>query len=226
MIEPDERQRILATIPRGDAQLPLLLHRAPGSEPRDLVVYLHGMAEDKVDPDSPMPRIFTDLGMDVLRFNYAGLHGIPGVHTLSSGLDDVQAILDALDAGTIDTDLKPARTVLVGYSFGSVVALLSAAADPRVDAVAALAIGDHGRIGRILADPGSAVAQQFRDAVTVQIANSQVTVVVSIIRLPGRAQREGAVSVVVVYHEVLPGNIIAIGNHQVLPSVAVNIGNP
>ena len=58
-----------------------------------------------------------------------------------------------------------ASTVLVGYSFGSAVALLSAAADPRVDAVAALAIGDHGRIGRILADPGSAVAQQFRDAV-------------------------------------------------------------
>jgi predicted esterase len=147
----------VVSIPRGDDHRPALLHRAGDGGAADLVVNLHGNPGSPLSPSSPLVDALVPEGVDVVRFNYSGLWGNPGVFTASHALDDVAAVLDFVgsEAARDRYGLAPERVYLVGYAFGAAVGLVSARQDERVHGAVALAPCDHGLYGRQFADPDS-----------------------------------------------------------------------
>lgn len=147
----------VVSIARGDDHRPALLHRTGEAGAADLVVNLHGNPGSPLSPSSPLVDAVQPYGVDVLRFNYSGLWGNPGVFSASNALEDVAAVLDFVhsDAAGERYGLAPERVHLVGYSFGAAIALVTARQDDRVHGVVALGPSDHGLFGRQFADPAS-----------------------------------------------------------------------
>lgn len=147
----------VVSFPRGASHRPALLHRAGPVGAPDLAIQLHGNPGGPLSPSSPLVDALLPRGVDVLRFNYSGLWGNPGVFSLTEARRDLSAVLDFVtgDPAHERYGLAPQRISLVGYSFGTSVALLAARDDDRIDAVASLAPCDHGLFGRQFGDPDS-----------------------------------------------------------------------
>lgn len=151
----------VVSVPHGDSHRPALLHRGGPNGASDLVVNLHGNPGGPLSPSSPLADLLLPRGIDVLRFNYSGLWGNPGTFSLAHALDDTQAVLDFVTSGVARErfGLAPERIYLVGYAFGTAVALLTARDDDRIHGVASLAPCDHGRFGEQFDDPSSPRAE-------------------------------------------------------------------
>ncbi len=77
-------------------------------------------------------------GLATLRFNFRGVGSSQGAH--GQGVDELRDAGAALACLEQQAGVAPARIGLAGYSFGSRVSLQTAGADPRVQAVAMIAL--------------------------------------------------------------------------------------
>lgn len=125
---PDQSYETV-TFASGGERLEGWLLRASGDERRGLVVYLHGIADNRQSGLGAARRL-TRRGWDVLAFD-ARAHGRSGGAACSYGYHERHDVSRALDA------LQAPSAVLLGHSLGAAVALQAAAVDPRVAAVVA-----------------------------------------------------------------------------------------
>jgi len=110
------------------------LFLARGDRPKPTAVILHGIPG--IEKNYDLAHVLRDRGWNSLIFHYRGCWGSEGDYVLRTIPDDVRAALDDLSSGRYP-QVDPARLVLVGHSLGGWAAVLAAAADPRVQAVAA-----------------------------------------------------------------------------------------
>jgi pimeloyl-ACP methyl ester carboxylesterase len=132
------------------ARLPGLLLTPAGDGPHPLVVILNGFPGNERNGD--VAQALRRLGFEVLSFQYRGSWGTDGTWSWGNVLGDVANVLAAVAAEDI---------ALVGHSLGGFAALMTAAADPRIRAVAAIAPFDLGRAGALAkADPARRAAYE------------------------------------------------------------------
>ena len=132
------------------ARLNAILYVAAGRGPHPIVLLLHGNPGNERNLD--LAQAIRRAGYSVLFFNYRGSWGSGGTFSRTHALEDAHAALRwARSSSTaarfrIDT----ARVALVGHSMGGWVALMTAAADPKVMCVAGLDSRNTGAYGHML----------------------------------------------------------------------------
>ena len=132
------------------SRLNAILYIAAGRGPNPIVLLLHGNPGNERNLD--LAQAIRRAGYSVLFFNYRGSWGSGGTFSRTHALEDVQAALRWARSGStvarfrIDT----ARVALVGHSMGGWLALMTAAADPRVACVAGLDSRNTGAYARML----------------------------------------------------------------------------
>ena len=109
------------------------LYLARGCQPKPTVLLLHGCPGLQQNADLAVA--LRDRGWNSLVFHYRGCWGSAGAYDLRAIPRDVTAAVDHLqDCGYPGVD--PARLAVAGHSLGGWAAVLAAAADPRLRAVA------------------------------------------------------------------------------------------
>ncbi|NUP75920.1 MAG: alpha/beta fold hydrolase [Nonomuraea sp.] len=129
-----------------------VLHVPGGPGPHPVVVLLHGFPGNERNFD--LAQVLRRAGYASLVFHYRGSWGVGGSWSWGHVLEDTAAVVAGLRgfAGTYRLDLE--RLVLVGHSLGGFAALMTAAADPSVVAVASAAAFDFGTVAALCrADP-------------------------------------------------------------------------
>jgi pimeloyl-ACP methyl ester carboxylesterase len=111
------------------------LYLARGSEPKPTAL-LHGCPGLQQNGDLAVA--LRDHGWNSLIFHYRGSWGSGGRYDLRTVPADVTAAVDHLSGGAYPA-VDPRRLVAVGHSLGGWAALLAAARDPRLRAVAVCA---------------------------------------------------------------------------------------
>ena len=151
----------------GGVDIPAFLQRAGDGEPRAVVINLHGNPGGRIRAESALATNLAKQGVDTFWFNYRGLWWNQGSYSLTNAIGDARAAIDFLKSANAKKKfgLGDAPIILAGYSFGSAVALLGAAADDRVAGVVAFAPCDHGYFGQELAKPQSRIKRFLDDVV-------------------------------------------------------------
>ncbi|WP_433613910.1 alpha/beta hydrolase family protein [Dactylosporangium sp. CA-139114] len=128
------------------AGVPLLgvLHLPAGPGPHPVVVVLHGFPGNERNFD--LAQALRRAGYAALVVHYRGSWGVGGAYCWSNVLAD--AARTAAAAPGLDPSLDPGRVAVVGHSVGGFAALHTAAGDPSVRAVAALAAYDLGAVSQ------------------------------------------------------------------------------
>ena len=109
------------------------LYLARGCAPKPTALLLHGCPGLQQNADLAVA--LRDRGWNSLVFHYRGCWGSGGDYDLRTIPRDVTAAVDHLqDSGYPGVD--PARLAVAGHSLGGWAAILAAAADPRLHAVA------------------------------------------------------------------------------------------
>jgi uncharacterized protein len=109
------------------------LYLARGDSPKPTALLLHGCPG--LEQNADIAVALRDRGWNSLIFHYRGCWGSEGRYSLLTIPRDVAAALDHLQAGGCP-GVDPARLAVVGHSLGGWAAILAAAADPRLRAVA------------------------------------------------------------------------------------------
>jgi len=118
------------------------LFLARGDDPKPTAIILHGMPG--IEKNYDLALSLREQGWNSLIFHYRGTWGSAGFFSFDSIPVDVTRALDELCGGEYP-QVNPKRMVLIGHSFGGWAAVLTAAVDPRVKAVAVIApIADPG----------------------------------------------------------------------------------
>ena len=112
------------------------LYLARGWAPKPPVLLLHGCPGLQQNADLAMA--LRDRGWNSLVFHYRGCWGSDGKYDLRTIPRDVRAAVDHLCGGG-HPSVDPARLAVAGHSLGGWAAILAAAADPRLQAVAVCA---------------------------------------------------------------------------------------
>ncbi|MEO8133418.1 MAG: alpha/beta fold hydrolase [Betaproteobacteria bacterium] len=152
-------QPIATSFVSDGVDIPAFLQRTGDGEPRAVVINLHGNPGARIRAESALATHLSTQGVDTFWFNYRGIWGNPGSYSLTNGIGDLRAAIDFLKGADARKrfGLGNAPIILTGYSFGSAVALLGAAADDRVAGVVAYAPCDLGYFGQELANPQSRI---------------------------------------------------------------------
>jgi uncharacterized protein len=109
------------------------LYLARGGCPKPTVLLLHGCPG--LEQNRDLAASLRDRGRNALVFHYRGCWGSEGRYDLRTIPADVTAAVDHLQTGEYPT-VDPARLAVLGHSLGGWAALLAAAADDRLRAVA------------------------------------------------------------------------------------------
>jgi uncharacterized protein len=127
-----------------------LLYVAAGAGPHPVVLLLHGNPGNERNLD--VAQAIRRAGYTVLYFDYRGNWGSGGTFSRSHALEDVAAALHWVRSPAVARQfgLDTAHIALVGHSMGGWLALMSAAADPKVACVGALDARNVGAYGRQL----------------------------------------------------------------------------
>jgi pimeloyl-ACP methyl ester carboxylesterase len=127
-----------------------LLYVAAGAGPHPVVLLLHGNPGNERNLD--VAQAIRRAGYTVLYFDYRGNWGSGGTFSRSHALEDVAAALNWVRSPAVagQFGLDTARIALVGHSMGGWLALMSAAAAPKVACVVALDARNVGAYGRQL----------------------------------------------------------------------------
>lgn len=132
------------------AGVPLLgvLHVPAGPGPHPIVVLLHGFPGHERNFD--LAQVLRRAGYAALVFHYRGSWGVEGAWSWGHVLEDTARVLAAVRQPSVTAAhrLDPDRLALVGHSLGGFAALMGAAADPTVAAVASVAGFDLGVVAR------------------------------------------------------------------------------
>jgi dipeptidyl aminopeptidase/acylaminoacyl peptidase len=110
------------------------LYLARGSEPKPTALLLHGCPGLQQNGDLAVA--LRDCGWNSLIFHYRGSWGSGGRYDLRTVPADVTAAVDHLTSAAYPS-VDPRRLAVVGHSLGGWAAILAAAHDPRLRAVAA-----------------------------------------------------------------------------------------
>jgi putative redox protein len=118
-----------------------VLHHPSGKKPNGAVILSHGMESDKNSEKLILvARKLADQGVLALRFDFAYVGESSGKFediTYSGEVEDLRA------AYRFVQDRQPGKTAVLGSSMGGTVALLFAAAEPRVAALVTVAAPVH-----------------------------------------------------------------------------------
>ena len=112
------------------------LYLARGDEPKPTALLLHGCPGFQQNGDLAVA--LRDRGWNALIFHYRGSWGSGGRYDLRTVPADVTAAVDHLCSSAYPS-VDPRRLAVVGHSLGGWAAILAAAHDPRLRAVAACA---------------------------------------------------------------------------------------
>jgi pimeloyl-ACP methyl ester carboxylesterase len=123
-----------------------VLHLPAGSGPHPVVVLLHGFPGNERNFD--LAQALRRAGYAALVFHYRGSWGVGGAWSWGNVLADAARAVAAVrgQATAAAYRLDPGRLAVVGHSLGGFAALMTAAADPAVTAVAAVAAFDFGPV--------------------------------------------------------------------------------
>jgi uncharacterized protein len=136
-IAPPEHDGITGvTFASAGARLLGTLYLARGGEPKPTALLLHGCPGLQQNGD--LAADLRDRGWNALIFHYRGSWGSGGRYDLRTVPADVTAAVDALSSGAYP-QVDPRRLAVVGHSLGGWAAVLAAAGDRRLRAVAACA---------------------------------------------------------------------------------------
>ncbi|GAA3236693.1 alpha/beta hydrolase family protein [Nonomuraea helvata] len=122
------------TFDSGGERLLGVLHLPAGPGPHPIVVLLHGFPGNERNFD--LAQALRRAGYAALVFHYRGSWGVGGSYSWRHILEDAARVVAAVRE---DSRLDPARLGVVGHSMGGFAALMTAAADPAVRAVASVA---------------------------------------------------------------------------------------
>jgi pimeloyl-ACP methyl ester carboxylesterase len=127
-----------------------LLYVAAGAGPHPVVLLLHGNPGNERNLD--VAQAVRRAGYTVLYFDYRGNWGSGGSFSRMHALEDVGAALRWVRSPAVARQfgIDTSRVALVGHSMGGWLALMSAAADPKVACVGALDARNMGAYGRQL----------------------------------------------------------------------------
>lgn len=132
------------TFRSADATLLGILHLPAGPGPHPVVVLLHGFPGYERNFD--LAQALRRAGYASLVFHYRGSWGVGGTWSWTHVLEDsarvVAQLRDPETAARHGLDVD--RLAVVGHSLGGFAALMTAAADPAVAAVAAVTVVDFG----------------------------------------------------------------------------------
>lgn len=131
-----------------------IIHLPAGPGPHPIVVLLHGFPGNERNFD--LAQALRRAGYAALVFHYRGSWGVGGTYAWRHVLDDSLRVVAALrePRRAVGYRLDPGRTAVVGHSVGGFAALMTAAADARVRAVASVAGFDMGMVAAMCrADP-------------------------------------------------------------------------
>jgi dipeptidyl aminopeptidase/acylaminoacyl peptidase len=109
------------------------LYLARGYDPKPTALLLHGCPG--LEQNADLAVTLRDRGWNSLVFHYRGCWGSEGQYDLRMIPRDVEAAVGHLDGGSYP-GVDPRRLAVVGHSLGGWAAVLAAAADPRLRAVA------------------------------------------------------------------------------------------
>lgn len=132
----------------GNERLPGSIYVAEGEGPHPTLVWFHGFPGLPSPTDETIDALRNE-GINVLYVHYRGAWGAPGGFSAWHALEDAAAMMafarspEAAAAYRID----PARVIPVGDSFGSWIALATAAVDPRAPCAAGSLVLNLGRLG-------------------------------------------------------------------------------
>jgi pimeloyl-ACP methyl ester carboxylesterase len=123
---------------------------ADGPGPHPTVLLLHGCPGNERNID--LAHALRRAGFNVALFHYRGAWGSDGTFSIAGAAADVPAALAFLrhEAHAAAFRIDPDRIVPVGHSMGGFVALMAAAEDERVPAVAGLAAFNFGLHARLM----------------------------------------------------------------------------
>lgn len=130
------------------------LYLARGDEPKPTALLLHGCPG--LEKNLDLAVLLRDRGWNALLFHYRGCWGSAGRYDLRTVPRDVTAAVGYL-AGCPRVD--PGRIAVVGHSLGGWAAIVTAAAEPRLRAVAVY--GAAARLGAGLALSLAEIEQEF-----------------------------------------------------------------
>jgi uncharacterized protein len=132
---------------------------AQGRGPHPTVVLLHGFPGNENNYD--LGHACRRAGWNVLLFHYRGCWGSQGDYCFAHVLEDVHAALAFLRAPSARElyRLNSENLALVGHSMGGFAALMVAALDPTIHAVASLAGANRGMFNSSLQQDPAARAQ-------------------------------------------------------------------
>ena len=153
------------TIPSHGSTMNGFLYVAAGAGPHATVVFLHGNPGNERNLD--LAQAVRRAGYNALYFDYRGSWGSGGSFSLQNALDDVGAAIAFLRAPTTSAKyhVDTGRIMVVGHSMGGWIALMSAARNPAISCVVALAASNRGQEGeRMRAHPEEHAARviEFR----------------------------------------------------------------
>ena len=126
----------------------LLIAQGPGPHPT--VLLLHGFPGNERNFD--LAQVFRRAGWNVMVFHYRGCWGSQGDYSFTHVLEDVGAALGFLRCASSQElhRVEPSSIVLVGHSMGGFAALMTAASDSQVRAVASISGANCGVLARAL----------------------------------------------------------------------------
>jgi dienelactone hydrolase len=142
------------TFSSGGVTLLGVLHLPAGPGPHPIVVVLHGFPGTERNFD--LAQALRRAGYAALVCHYRGSWGMGGDWSWRHVLEDSAAVVAGVRAAGFAAQhrLDPGRLAVVGHSLGGFAALMTAAADPAVRAVASVAGFDFGTAAAaIAADP-------------------------------------------------------------------------
>lgn len=130
------------TFTSGGETLCGVLHVPAGPGPHPVVVVLHGFPGYERNFD--LAQSLRRAGYASLVFHYRGSWGVGGSWSWTHVLEDAALVTRAVRE-LAEHRVDPDRVAVVGHSMGGFVALMTAAADPSITAVASIAGFDIGR---------------------------------------------------------------------------------
>jgi uncharacterized protein len=131
---PGEHEGVTGvTFDSGGHRLVGTLLLARGDAPKPTVLLLHGCPG--LEKNLDLAASLRDGGWNALVFHYRGCWGSGGRYDLAAIPRDITAAVDHLQSGEYPT-VDPGRLTVVGHSLGGWAAILAAAADRRLRAVA------------------------------------------------------------------------------------------
>lgn len=123
-------------------ELPGVLHLPAGPGPHPVVLLLHGFPGNERNFD--LAQLLRRAGYAALVFHYRGSWGAAGSFSWRNVLADCAAAVTALRTAADTHGLDAARVAVIGHSMGGFAALMTAAADPAIPAVASITGFDFG----------------------------------------------------------------------------------